>query len=348
MKVTWLSPGDPAQNTGGYRYNARIIAQLEGRDIEVDLIALPGRWPLPGPGELSILGQLLSAIPDGEIVVADGLCWPGLGEIGEQLARRCKVIVIVHSLLARETGLSPEESKALLAMEVASWGPVRQLVATSRKTANEIAARSSAPTLVSIPGTDPAVRPQTPTPRNSIPPAPRAARLLTVATIVPRKGHDLLLAALSQVKAPWELRCVGGVRDALWGKRMRDLAQQAGLDSRVRWLGDLPFASVCAELDQADLVLQPARYEAFGMAIAEAISRGRPVLTAPAGIIEHLPDGAAQIVDGDASVWSAAIQWFLTDHSARRTLAERAAAASGALPTWEEQADEWILLLASL
>ena len=347
MKVCWLSPGDPAQNTGGYRYNARIIEQLQNRGIQVDLLPLPGRWPLPLPGTFDVLSTLLSAIPDDRIVIADGLCWPGLEKLGAALTRRCKVVVIVHSLLARETVLDPDESTALLAIEVASWHGVRMLIATSRKTANEIAARLSAPTFISIPGTDPVPRAPSSS-RGSALPIPRRAVLLTIGSLVPRKGHDLLLRALAAVRIPWELRCIGGARDLSWAKRLKDLAEELHVGEHVSWLGDLPFSEVSSEIERADLVLQTARYESFGMAIAEAVARGRPVLTAPAGVTDHLPDGAVQVIDGEAATWSAAIEWFLTDTSAQRVLGERAMAARSALPTWEKQADGWVTLLESL
>jgi glycosyltransferase involved in cell wall biosynthesis len=342
VKVTWLSPGDPAQNTGGYRYNARILEYLRGRAARFEVLALPGRWPVPDPVDLAMIAEVLADLPDGELVVADGLCWPGLGELGAALVRRCKVVVIVHSLLARETGLGSEESKALLAIELASWNGVRMLVATSRLTANEIAARSSAPCHIIIPGTDP---------------APSAVgheghTLVTVGSIVPRKAHDLLLAAVATVPVPWTLRCVGGVRDPAWARQLWELAREhAGSvygGSRVVWLGDLPPERVGEELHRADLVLQPARYEAFGMAVAEAVARGLPVLTSPAGVVEHLPSGAVQVVDGEAPTWGAAIHWFLTDNQARRTLAARALAAARTLPTWEEQGADWYTLLESL
>jgi glycosyltransferase involved in cell wall biosynthesis len=114
------------------------------------------------------------------------------------------------------------------------------------------------------------------------------------------------------------------------------------------WLGDLPPDKVADELHRADLVLQPARYEAFGMAVAEAVARGLPVLTAPAGVVEHLPTAAVQVVDGEAPTWGAAIHWFLTDHQARRALASRSLAAARTLPSWEEQGADWYTLLETL
>jgi glycosyltransferase involved in cell wall biosynthesis len=316
--LTWLSPGDPAQRTGGYLWNARVIESLRARGHEVEVLALSGRWPMPG----LLDPELLGAIPDGRWVVADGLCWPGLGDAGAAPGRRCPVEVVVHSLLARETGLAPADAEALDRVERASWAGVRRLVATAD-------AIGDPRTAVVIPGTRPAARAR----------GSDGTRVLTVGTLTRRKAHDRLLDALARVEGPWTLRCAGAPRDPVWADTLARSAARWG--ERVVWLGDLDEASLDAEYAAADLVVQPAHYEAFGMAVAEAVARGLPVITAPAGVVDHLPPSAVRVT-GDLR---ADLERLLSDPNARRDLADAAWAARTALPTWDDQAARLVEVL---
>ena len=320
MRTWWLSPGDPGQRTGGYLWNVRIADGLRARGHDVRVVPVSGRWPLPGVDD----GGPIAAIPDGELVVADGLLWPGLGALGAALARRCPVVVIVHSLLAHETGARDPE--ALDALERRALRDVALRVATSEVTARGLGA--ALPAVVVVPGTAPA----------PISSGSDGRTVLTVGTLTRRKGHDRLLDALATVDGPWTLLCAGGARDAAWADVLRARVEAAGWAERVVWLGELDDAGLQQAWARADLVVQPARYEAFGMAIAEAVARGLPVITFPAGAVDHLPPGAVRVVQSDDAL-SEALRGWLADPAARATQAARARAAASSLPTWQDQAD---------
>lgn len=104
-----------------------------------------------------------------------------------------------------------------------------------------------------------------------------------------RKGFDTLFAAWAALcaDAAWDGRLAvvgaGGELDA-WRRRAAD----AGLGSRIEFLG---FQSdVRRVLWAADAVAAPARYEAFGLAVQEAICCGLPALvSAEAGVAERIP-----------------------------------------------------------
>ncbi|MEZ4239122.1 MAG: glycosyltransferase family 1 protein, partial [Myxococcota bacterium] len=181
LRITWLSPGDPAQRTGGYLWNARIVRELREQGHEVDVVPVQGEWPVPGLADPAPL----RAVPDGALVVADGLLWPGLGEHGARLARRARVAVVVHAVLSSETGAANPELLGVLERDALRRVALR--VATSGTTAAALGPMLPAVTVV--PGTDPA--------------APAAGgdgrTLLTVATLTRRKGHDRLLDALARV-----------------------------------------------------------------------------------------------------------------------------------------------------
>jgi len=105
-----------------------------------------------------------------------------------------------------------------------------------------------------------------------------------------RKGFDLLFDAWRTLSASrgWDAHLVvagaGGEREA-WAAR----AAAAGLDDRVRILG---FRTDIADvIAAADVLVHPARYEAYGLGVHEAICRGLPaIVSAGAGVAERFPD----------------------------------------------------------
>jgi glycosyltransferase involved in cell wall biosynthesis len=114
-----------------------------------------------------------------------------------------------------------------------------------------------------------------------------------------RKGFDVLFEAWRSLTrdAAWDVDLLiagtGGERDA-WIARTRD----AGLESRVRFLGFRP--DVANVLAACDLLVHPARYEAYGLGVHEAICRGLPaIVTAGCGIAERYPAELADLIVPD-------------------------------------------------
>ena len=105
-----------------------------------------------------------------------------------------------------------------------------------------------------------------------------------------RKGFDALFDAWRRLgtDAAWDVNLVivgvGAEVDA-WERR----AAAAGLGRRLTFLrfrSDIPRV-----LAAADVLVHPARYEAYGLGVHEALCRGLPVIvSAGAGVAERLPD----------------------------------------------------------
>jgi exopolysaccharide biosynthesis WecB/TagA/CpsF family protein len=115
-------------------------------------------------------------------------------------------------------------------------------------------------------------------------PVDAPVRLLFLANLHPRKGlGDLLpaLASLSGLQTAWRLRVAGGGDDA----RLREQAQQLGIDDRVTFLGWIDHAQAQTELGQADIVALPSYEEGLPLVILEALAAGVPVVTTPVGAI---------------------------------------------------------------
>src|SRR5262249_5430192 len=134
-----------------------------------------------------------------------GLAFGALPEAGEALRASHRVVALVHHPLALETGLSAADGARLRVSERAALGSARHVVATSKTTARLLAADygvASDRMSVVEPGTDRmASRPRT---------GEGEVALLAVGALVPRKGYDVLVAALATLKdLSWRLTIAG-------------------------------------------------------------------------------------------------------------------------------------------
>ncbi|MDQ7029262.1 MAG: glycosyltransferase [Ardenticatenia bacterium] len=105
--------------------------------------------------------------------------------------------------------------------------------------------------------------------------------LLFVGRLRYYKGLDVLLRALLHVKQG-TLAVVG---DGPMGTAWKRLADELGLTSRVRFLGEVPDSDLPALYHAADLFVLPAsaRSEAFGTVLVEAMAAGLPLITTEVG-----------------------------------------------------------------
>lgn len=111
---------------------------------------------------------------------------------------------------------------------------------------------------------------------------PTTFRVVQVSRlIIDHKGQDLLIEALSKLKAKGELPnnlvldFIGEGKDM---QRLKDMVKDEKLETHVHFLGQKDRNYVYAHLKDYDLFVQPSRYEGFGLTVAEAMMAGIPVL----------------------------------------------------------------------
>jgi glycosyltransferase involved in cell wall biosynthesis len=134
------------------------------------------------------------------------------------------------------------------------------------------------------------------TPRGPVAERSGRPRLLVLGRLVERKGQDDAVRALTAVPDA-ELVVVGGPpADALDAdpevRRLRAIAEEAGVADRLRFTGAVARADVPAWLRSADVVLAVPWYEPFGITPLEAMACGRPVVaTGVGGLVDTVADG---------------------------------------------------------
>jgi glycosyltransferase involved in cell wall biosynthesis len=334
--LAFAVPGDLATPTGGYGYDRRIIQELRRLGWHVDVVDIGDGFPFPSTAQRATALAKLSAVPAGYPTVLDGLAFGALPEAGS-LRFRTPLIALVHQPLALDPALDVAQADIFRESERAALAAAARVVVTSEATARIVIADYGVPAQrVSVvrPGNDP------------VPPArgnaDGVARLLTIGSVVPVKGYDLLIAALATLaELPWRLTIAGDRTRNPAAVAQLDAAIEAyGLGDRVAALGAVPPERIIELFLASDLFVLASRFEGYGMALAEAIAHGLPVVSTMAGAIpETVPAGTGLLVPpDDVAALAQALRRLIGDPAERQRLATNARAAAARLPTWQDSA----------
>lgn len=333
--VAFAVPGDLATPTGGYTYDRRIVGELLALGCQVEVLDIGESFPRPTAAVRAAALAQLMALPERLPLVIDGLAYGVMAEEAAALQPRHPIVALVHHPLALETGVSADEAAALRASERAALACARRVVATSAATARVLTADYGVPVdrlTVVQPGTDRAAQ---------VPRRPGdALRMLAVGAIVPRKGYDVLVEALAQLKdRHWQLVIVGDpTRSPDTAKRLVQAIARHGLTDCIELTGPVTQERLAELYSAADLFVLPSRFEGYGMAYTEAIAHGVPVVGTKIGAIpDTVPSGAGILVPpDDVDALAATLRRLIDDTPERERLAAGARAAS--FPSWREQA----------
>jgi glycosyltransferase involved in cell wall biosynthesis len=329
-----------AQPTGGNIYDRRVCAGLAEAGWEVLIATVAAAWPVPESGAQADLARIVSAIPDGEIVLIDGLIASPTAVQLLPHAGRIRMTVLLHMPLA--TALDTRHDASAQRSERVVLRAATGVVVTSEWTRQQVLTRYEIPARrvhVALPGVDRVVAPAQPVP----------GHLICVGTVGSHKGQDLLIEALAELEdLDWQCMLAGSLdRDPDFVDQLQTRITRLGYSHRVRLTGVLTGAALSHAYTTGDLLVAPSRSETYGMAVTEALAHGLPVIaTAVGGLPEALgcsTDGTRPgqlIPSGDPAVLAAAIRRWLSDERHRRRV--RAAVRKGRsnLRGWEQTTQE--------
>lgn len=329
--IHFVVPGPLDQATGGYRYDAAIVAGLIKSGHHVVVHELAGSFPLADERALAAARAAREKIGE-ERAIIDGLALPAFFEC---LDKADRIAGLVHHPLWLESGITRRASANLQRLESALLPRLANIVVTSRATRRDVIELGVDPESITV--VEPATVRGVPRRRHGT----GHVRLLSVGTLTPRKAHDVLFRALArQRRARWRLLCVGSTsRNAGHARRLRTLVTQLHLGRRVRFAGEISPQALARLYTHADLFALPSLHEGYGMAFAEALVCGMPVVGARAGALPDVirPQAGILVRPGQVQALARALRPLLESSRRRERLARGAYLHRRRFPDWPAQ-----------
>jgi glycosyltransferase involved in cell wall biosynthesis len=328
---------DYARHTGGWVYNTRVMQELSALGWDVATLDLPAGFPRPDNKAKAHAAQVLAALPDDAIVMADQICLSPLDNILAREADRLRFVMIFHHPISKEGGLPEVDRTRFAELERRALTACRLVVASSPTTARTLAADYEVATgriIVATPGIEKFAP--------SAPPESDAPLLLSVGAVIERKGYHNLIGALAGLRdQPWRLDIVGDLdRAPDYAAALRNQIRAAGLEDRVILRGGIARADLDACWRDAHIYVAASLHEGYGMAVAEAIARGVPTVTTRAGAIGDWldPDAAIIVPDSSPEALRGALARVIAEPTLRTALRAAALEQASRFPNWADTA----------
>ncbi len=344
MQILFVIPGDINLPTGGYRYDRKIIDAWRKSGIKVELMSIEGNFPFPSHQEKENAIAKINNFPKADIAVVDGLLGGAAPEFLKHLSQKLPVTALIHHPLCLENGLDKETAGHLKQTEKQGLKHTNAIITTSPQTSRTVANlfnyNPSKITSV-LPGVERGII--------SNGSDSETINLLCVGSIIERKGHKDLLEALSSLKhLNWKLDCIGSTQfDKSLYANLQSRVTQEELSQKITFHGDVSEQALEAAYSSADIFVLPSLFEGYGMAYAEALVRGIPVIGTIAGAIpETVPENCGILVEpSNIPALSSVIETMITDKKLRNNYRNNAIAAEPNFPTWESSADKFAGIL---
>ncbi|MCF7901986.1 MAG: glycosyltransferase family 4 protein [Candidatus Marinimicrobia bacterium] len=345
--------------SGGYLYDARLMAYLERQGDKVTIFSIPpgsywqSRRHQPG-------NRLIPAIEAArlDVLIEDELVHPAVFGLNDHLGRAANfpIVSLVHLLTSFDA--HPVYNAWLYRHSEKNYlKSVDGLILNSRTSlqqAQSLAGDELPPHVVAVPAGD--NFPQVKIEPQKIPDhmtAPGPLKILFVGNVIQRKALHVLIRALRRLPRDDYHVTVAGRTDMepKYAKQVKQLVARSGLEGQVVFAGPVRGAAL-AELYQTHHVMTlPSSFEGYGIVYVEAQQFGLPVIGTTAGaareIITHgengylIPPGAHQVLAG----W---LKRLHVDRNLLLTLSRNARGAYRQHPTWHDTCENIRTFLETL
>ncbi|WP_460035038.1 glycosyltransferase family 4 protein [Methylothermus subterraneus] len=287
--------------SGGCRYNRALLEQARRRGLPLRL------WSWRA-GERP---------PPADVLFWDSLGLPALVE--QPLPQGTIHVLLLHYLPSLDPGLSTAQRLAWERLEEQVLARFTHVLLTGPGLGEALRWRFDRWIWLCEPGVEEAFFAAPKRPAFS----PAGLELVTVANLLPAKGHLELLEVLAGLRRyPWRWHWVGsGAVDPEHALKLRRKIRALGLGGRVIHHGALAAARLIRLLDAADWFLFPSRFESFGMALAEAAARRVPAISSRVGAAERwvIPGRTGWLLEpGDLSGFAKALARCLSAPKPKR------------------------------
>ncbi len=352
MKVGLVIYGSLNTLSGGYLYDRMLVEYLRSRGDTVEAISLPWR-----NYAAHLTDNLTFRLPpDLDILIQDELNHPSLLGANRRKppsAREYPVISLVHHLRCAEQRPTWQnffyrliETRYLRSVDgfifnsQTTRGVVQQLIGDGK------------PAVIAYPPTDrfgAGLTEQEVIERAQNGPL----RILFLGNVIPRKGLQVLLEALSLLPPSCcTLEIVGSLTtDPAYARAMQQKTVALGLSSMVRFHAALDQSPLVEKLTTAHVLAVPSSYEGFGIVYLEGMAFGLPAIGTTAGAAgEIIADGETGflIPPNDAETLAARLKALAADRALLTRLSRNALEHYRQQPKWEQTAGEIRKFLAKM
>lgn len=153
--------------------------------------------------------------------------------------------------------------------------------------------------------------------------------LLFLGRIHHKKGCDLLIEAFAKIaqKDPDLHLVMAGPDQQGWSEELKQMTRSAGVANRVHWPGMVSGDAKWGAFYASEAFILPSHQENFGIAVAEAMSCGTPVLLSDkVNIAEDIANDHAGFMEPDTAEGTLRLleRWIGTPSDMRAAMEERA------------------------
>lgn len=355
MKVGLVIYGSIDTPTGGYLYDRMLVRQLEQEGHGVEVVSQMRHGYLDCIQD-NFSGEMLELLKslDIDVLLEDELNHISLFQLNRALKTEVDYpfVSIVHHLsscAARER----QEREMYAYFEEKYLETVDGFVFNSdatRRTVSRIL-RREVKGVVAHPGKDHLVA----KPRDLDIRKGERLRILYSGNVLPHKGLDILVRSLGLLRSrgidSFHLSVAGALLDQNFHSKITDLVERCDLHDHVEIMGFVSQGEFERLLGESHVMVVPSYYEGYGIAYAEAMGHGMPVIASSAGgAAEMVSDGVDGFLvhPGDCQQLSNRIMTLIEKPELLIEMGRRARERFRSLPTWEESMKRVIEFLLSI
>jgi glycosyltransferase involved in cell wall biosynthesis len=336
-RCVFAIPGPLSTPAGSYTYARKVLPHL-AELVPAELLSLPASFPFPSRGDLDeTAGLIAKADRPGTVFLIDSLAY---GALPAALIATVKspIAALVHHPLGLEAGLSLEQKQQLIRSEKEALGLAKKILVPSRGTAEDLQRLfgiSEDRIVMAFPGI---LRGS----RASGTPAGRPLHIVSAGSLTPRKGFAVLIDALNEIRdLDWRATIAGS--PGLSPKTAAEVYERVashGLESRVSFPGQLAEEALSALYTSGDIFALATYYEGYGMALAEAMAHGLPIVTSGDGAVaDTVPPSCGYVcAAGGTTAIAGALRALICDAPLRKAIADAALRHGQTLPSWRDTA----------
>ena len=337
-------------HSGGYGFNFRIVEYLRSHGFEVEIIhftTVPPGYPLKWFKASRYICRKIRADNPDIIIISKSYQYLSLLRLMSAF-NDIPVIYLMHNL---EWKIIRSKLKASMYRIYVKWllGMASRVWVNSRSTGEAVQGIGIPRSSISL------INPGFEKDSVSLPERSRRegpVRLLCVGSISPRKAQHILVKACTFLeKGSYVMEFAGSIdADEDYSLMVKDLIKRENLSDSILVSGELSGEELVKAYMNADILVHPSRWEAFGISIVEGMWYGLPVIASGTAAIPELvhhgknglltsPGDIAELADG--------IKKLTGNKSLRLQMGEKSRMFAERMNDWNDTCKEFMLLVTS-